>query len=99
MFHKKFIKPIKINILPANLLKKDGGSEAIDFIFLPKIKPKLKKRNWNNATKNGKIIVKPSDILKPIPQTKLSADIAKPRNIASLKSIVFELSKSKYMGY
>ena len=60
--------------------------------------PKLRKKNWNKVTKNGKIKEKPFDILKPIPQTKLSQDIANPRQIASLKSIVFELSKSEIEG-
>ena len=75
-----------------------GEKNFIDFIFLPKIIPTDKNKSWNTAVKMGNISEKPEIILNDTPQIKESADMAKPRLIASLLSIVCELSASDRLG-
>ena len=76
-----------------------SGIFKILFSFSPKKLPIKINRSWKEDTKIGNKLEFSSIILLPIPTHKESRDKAKPKYKASFESILFELSKSEYIGF
>ena len=90
--------PNIINKMPDVIDHIFWGKLQILFIFFPNNEPILKNNIWKKLIINGKIKLLIPMILLPIPIQIESIDSAKPRNNASLLSILFDLSKSEFTG-
>lgn len=91
--------PIIINKIPEIVDKMLSGILRKEYNFCPQRFPRVKKPNCKQLVNNGNIMKKVFIILKPIPIQKLSKERAKPKNKASLESIVLDLSKSEEIGF